>query len=618
MEGSWIWARDLLGVDVYADFKDSFSWRGGDVVLRVSCDGNYALFVNGALAGFSQYADYPWHKFYNEHEVTSFLREGENEVKITVWHYGEANFSYFVGKPCLWYEAVFNGDVIAASSEATLVREAEGYVCGTAQKITGQLGFSFCYDQGKAGGADAPAVPVAAPDILEKRPIQNVALGEFVLGREIAPRIYDLGRETVGFLKIRFRAKEGERITVAYGEHLADGAVRQKIHSRDFSVFVVSGGGEEEYLNPFRRIGGRYLQVAGEGEILSVGLVPVEYPFAQRRVTLGDERRQRIYDTAVRTLTLCHHEHYEDCPWREQGLYGLDGRLQMLFGYHAFRNPECQRASLALFALYTNKDGLLPICSPTSDESVLIPSFSLFYVIAMWEYIAYTGDVSPAREHRETLLRILAYFLGNMRDGLVRKDPRYWNFYEWSESLDGKYPPSEDTDCMINCIFSMALGAMAEILDVLRDHETAEDYRTLRECLNETVADTFYDEEAGIFTMFPHAFVSECVNVFAILSGAAKGRVAEKLAEKIAGGEVPHPATLSMKAFKYDALLRVDREKYAPAILSEIDRVFGRMLDAGATSFWETEKGEADFGGAGSLCHGWSALPVYYYHALLQ
>ena len=42
------------------------------------------------------------------------------------------------------------------------------------------------------------------------------------------------------------------------------------------------------------------------------------------------------------------------------------------------------------------------------------------------------------------------------------------------------------------------------------------------------------------------------------------------------------------------------------------------MLDKGATTFWETEKGEADFGGAGSLCHGWSAIPIYYFNELLK
>ena len=44
---------------------------------------------------------------------------------------------------------------------------------------------------------------------------------------------------------------------------------------------------------------------------------------------------------------------------------------------------------------------------------------------------------------------------------------------------------------------------------------------------------------------------------------------------------------------------------------------WGAMLDLGATTFWETLKGEADFGGAGSLCHGWSAMAAYYYSTLL-
>ena len=615
MEGKWIWVGEEAAPDTYADFKDAFLWEAGACSVRISADSNYALFVNGALAGFSQYSDFPWHKFYNEHDVTPFLRKGENEVRITVWYYGEENFSYFVGRPRLWYEILCEGNAIAASSEKTLAREAEGYVGGRRQRITSQLGFSFCYDFTKRGGDFAPAVLTEAPGTLQKRPLQNISFGEFVPGREVAPRIYDLGRETVGFLRIRFRAKRGKVLTLSYGEHLTDGAVRRRIHTRDFSVSLIADGEETEYVNPFRRIGGRYLEVEGEGEILSVGLVPTDYPFVPRRVTFEDRRRQRIYDTAVRTLILCHHEHYEDCPWREQGLYGLDGRLQMLFGYHAFRNPECQRASLALFCLYQNKDGLLPICSPTANDEVLIPSFSLFFLIAMREYLFYAGDPSLAREHLGVLRGMISYFRGHMRDGLVRKDPAYWNFYEWSENLDGKNK-TEDTDLMINCVFSLALENMAQILDALREQEEAEECRLLRKELNERIARTFYDEEAGMFRMFPTFFFSECANAFAILSGAAKGEVAEKLAAKIAKGEVPNPATLSMKAFKYDALLRVDRERYAEGILGEIDTVFGRMLDAGATSFWETEKGEADFDGAGSLCHGWSALPVYFYSIL--
>ena len=74
--------------------------------------------------------------------------------------------------------------------------------------------------------------------------------------------------------------------------------------------------------------------------------------------------------------------------------------------------------------------------------------------------------------------------------------------------------------------------------------------------------------------------------------------------------------TLSMRCFMYDALLKTDRQRYQAFILDDIAVRYGRMLDAGATSFWETELGAADFDGAGSLCHAWSAMPVYYYSIL--
>ena len=41
------------------------------------------------------------------------------------------------------------------------------------------------------------------------------------------------------------------------------------------------------------------------------------------------------------------------------------------------------------------------------------------------------------------------------------------------------------------------------------------------------------------------------------------------------------------------------------------------MFAVGTTTVWETDKGVSDFNNAGSLCLGWSALPVYYIHLVL-
>ena len=78
-----------------------------------------------------------------------------------------------------------------------------------------------------------------------------------------------------------------------------------------------------------------------------------------------------------------------------------------------------------------------------------------------------------------------------------------------------------------------------------------------------------------------------------------------------------YDCTLSMSIFRYDALLKIS-EKNAEYILSDIDEKYYKMLNMGATTFWETAKGSADFDGAGSLCHGWSALPVLYYNKLIK
>lgn len=42
------------------------------------------------------------------------------------------------------------------------------------------------------------------------------------------------------------------------------------------------------------------------------------------------------------------------------------------------------------------------------------------------------------------------------------------------------------------------------------------------------------------------------------------------------------------------------------------------MLFQGATSYWETSLGEADFDDTGSLCHGWSAVGCYVFDKYLQ
>ena len=74
--------------------------------------------------------------------------------------------------------------------------------------------------------------------------------------------------------------------------------------------------------------------------------------------------------------------------------------------------------------------------------------------------------------------------------------------------------------------------------------------------------------------------------------------------------------SLAMKCFKYDALISTGKRRWKQRILDEIRADYKAMLDVGATSVWETVDGAKAFSNAGSLCHGWSAIPVYYLRKL--
>ena len=74
--------------------------------------------------------------------------------------------------------------------------------------------------------------------------------------------------------------------------------------------------------------------------------------------------------------------------------------------------------------------------------------------------------------------------------------------------------------------------------------------------------------------------------------------------------------TLSQSFYKYEALLQ-EKEVFGPWCFDDIESKWGKMLFNGATSFWETERGGWDFTNAGSLCHGWSAIPIYFYYTYL-
>lgn len=449
--------------------------------------------------------------------------------------------------------------------------------------------------------------------------------------------IVDLGEETAGFLDFDMEVPEDCRMEVGFGEHLKDGRCRTSI--RGFWCDFRLKAGRNTYLHTFRRFGCRYLQFfihAREATVYYAGLRPTTYPLHRKDFRCGNLLRETIYKVCQNTLLQCLHEHYEDCPWREQALYTMDSRNQMLCGYYAFGEYQAARASLELISHGVRRDGLLMLCYPAGLDFP-IPSFSCMYFVQMDEYIRHSGDTTLAAEHLDMLEALMKVFLAKrLPEGVIdnfyaefegRHD--YWNFYEWTPTMTGAFGETERRlEAPLNAFLSLALGALANICQALGHTEKAAAYRKDAADLNRAIARVFYNPETGLFESFDSIHRGEYTTLtqaLCMLCGAAdevdRSRsvilpVLETNGRADVGLTV-YPNTLSMNAFRFDALLKLDREKYAPMILDELDRDYLYMLRQGATTFWETIQGADDFADAGSLCHGWSALPVYYYETLL-
>ena len=616
----WIWKNIEFDKDCYVEFKDSFTLsaaKNEKVVLSLSCDSVYFATVNGKLVGFSQCADYPEYKMYDEIDITPFCKE-QNDLVITVWHVGIECFTYKIADAGLIYTVTVNGKTIAKSDAHTQSRLMTEYKNGYLKNITKQQGLSFYYDNTVKKTEYSESKEIKKSATLFKRNIKGLTLKERLPIKIIKKKdsvIVDMGREVAGFIDLDFLSPNAQLVTVAYGEHIKDGEVRKYIDDRVFTVEFFAKKGRNEYINALRCIAGRYLEIFSDEpiEINYVGIRPVFYPVAIKDAEFKDELIKKIYDVSVNTLRLCMHEHYEDCPWREQSLYTCDSRNQMLCGYYAFedKNKDYARHNLMLISKGLMENGLLTLCFPT-DADITIPFFSLIFIVQVYEYVLFTGDKTILAEVKPTIDAIVHKFSSAVdKNGLIPVFPYpSWNFYEWTDGSDdnvyfkktGNESYEKVYDLILNCAYVYAMKFYNEMYNA----------NVPTENVKQAIKETFYDGKVFKLSTKNDNY-SELGNAFAILSGLGD----EKLADTIIKDEKMITASLSMRIFVYDALLSFG-EKFKNYIIDDIKKRYKKMLDEGADTFWETEKGSEDFCKAGSLCHGWSAIPVVFISRILK
>ncbi len=678
----WIWPKECSGPNQYILARQDFTAAECEnAVLFISADAQYVAYVGGMLVGFGQYADLPGYKVYDEIDISGCLKKGQNHIEIGAYCPVTESSVYRPGRPALIFEVRVGGNIIAASGADTLVACDPNYKSGEADLITKQMGYTFEYN------ACAAMPEYGRPDVfthtrsIHARPIKRLELSgradaaivsqgvyfgdldgdtigkrmqyapmafrenESMTGLKVQPAfpkeavryaaedgggiwiVADLSKETVGFLDLELTVPQACEILIGWGEHTDDLRVRTYVSGRNFAARFHAKAGLNHFMHLYRRAGLRYIQLfiaSHEVELKYAGVFKVTYPLCELPAFhTADGLHSRIFDVCRDTLKACLHEHYEDCPWREQALYAMDSRNQMLCGYYAFGEYEIPRESLRLLALSLRDDGLLELCAPAAVP-ITIPSFSAIFVLALEEYLMYSGDEAFVRETLPVARAIVnGMFSRRAECGLIPAyaGDAYWNFYEWRPGLDGNKKELGEGkatrfDAPLNMLAAEAASRIARMLDLLK-MPGARAYRAEAEKLRMDTDHFFRDPHTGLYYTYRNEqgcwHISELANALSLYCGVCPAENEDIVLQSLTDEKLS-PISLSYSIFLFEALLKKG-ERYARKALGRIARIWGDMLVRGATTFWETEAGGWDFDRAGSLCHAWSAVPLYLYMA---
>jgi len=441
--------------------------------------------------------------------------------------------------------------------------------------------------------------------------------------------VLDLGAEYVGWLEFAVEASAGTVLEIAHGEHLDDGRVRSFVEGRCFADRYVCREGVQHFQMPFRRLAARYLQIHASSytslKIHFAGLRRVDYPTSRLGgFSVADRFTTRLHEVAVRTLELCRHDHFEDCPWREQGLYAYDSRLQALYGYYAFGDYRFPEVSFDLLGRSIDESGLVALTAPGWSE-VNIPIFSFSWIVAVAEHGFFSGQPTLFQKYRPAIERLLAdaFTRRDARTGLYEppEGQRYWHFYEWVPGLCGAIGRSELHGALhagYNLHLHEGIRAYLELLAQVGE-ENAEFSERLAE-LSGGIHGHFWDADAGHYRSELSADGElsgghELIQALAFYEGIVPLAQRDQVAESLMSGQL---SRCSLSAIYYVLRAALD---FSPAsrvwVAERLGRIWEGMIFQGATTMWETENGGNDFDFAGSLCHGWTALPVWYHQAAI-
>lgn len=265
-------------------------------------------------------------------------------------------------------------------------------------------------------------------------------------GREhFTSYLVDFGRTQVGPLEIHIGgARGGEIIDAIYAETLSENPLRPDMVINGHCRLALGGRLVcKRGSNPhrfFHLMGFRYLVLTVRGNSgklrIDYRLHCTGYPLRDRgKFQSSDAALERIWQACAWTQKCCSLDAYVDTPWREQAQWWGDARVQAWNTFHLDGDTRLFRRGIHCIASQTTSNGLTYGHAPTAAHECILLDFTLIWLLTLWDYYWQTGSLEPFLDYEPQIKDALAYFASQIssRTGLLRYDPRYWLFLDWTD-----------------------------------------------------------------------------------------------------------------------------------------------------------------------------------------
>jgi len=445
----------------------------------------------------------------------------------------------------------------------------------------------------------------------------------------------DAGELMCGYISLRIKNGTGSRIRLLCSEGYVQNGIypgstspikgnRLDWENGQLSGYTdnynVSGYGKDNLLEVFEPFWFRTfrfirLEIEAGEELVIEGFDYLEtgYPLAVTTTAeASDDRFPAIWDISLRTLKRCMQETYVDCPFYEQLQYIMDARVEILYTYMVSADDRLARQCMDDFRRSQRADGLLNACYPSCGVNV-IPTFSIYYILMVYDHMMYFGDEYLIKTHLGAIDNILNFFELNLDDrGLLksiggRNGSRYWSFIDWA------IPWRETTGMplagmagrpltMESLLYVYGLMHAAKLCVYVGRNDTAIEYNKRADRVRCAVNECCRDEE-GVYLDGPGVKeYSQHCQVFALLTDtvtAKQGR--ELILKSLADGDKFAQCTVSMTFY----LLRTMEKTGIYDKTNDIWNIWQRMLQNNLTTCVENDLDQR------SDCHAWGSVILY-------